>query len=234
MSEGREASLELLRSLAPLEGMKRENLHALSRKVTIQQMAAGRLLFKQGENDKRTVWVIGGLVELSDEGRTVGLVKGGSNEARSPLAPGQPRKYTAKASEDINYLSIDSELLDVMITWDQTGSYEVGDLQAQLNTGEDAGDWMTTLLQTKAFHRIPPANLQAIFMRMQQTQYRAGEVVIKQGDDGDFFYAIVKGRCQVTRETPLNKAGIKLAELTVGETFGEEALIADTKRNATV
>ncbi|MCA8885583.1 MAG: cyclic nucleotide-binding domain-containing protein [Hyphomonadaceae bacterium] len=197
-------------------------------------MAAGRLLFKQGENDKRTVWVIGGLVELSDEGRTVGLVKGGSNEARSPLAPGQPRKYTAKASEDINYLSIDSELLDVMITWDQTGSYEVGDLQAQLNTGEDAGDWMTTLLQTKAFHRIPPANLQAIFMRMQQTQYRAGEVVIKQGDDGDFFYAIVKGRCQVTRETPLNKAGIKLAELTVGETFGEEALIADTKRNATV
>lgn len=109
-----------------------------------------------------------------------------------------------------------------MITWDQTGSYEVGDLQAQLNTGEDAGDWMTTLLQTKAFHRIPPANLQAIFMRMQQTQYRAGEVVIKQGDDGDFFYAIVKGRCQVTRETPLNKAGIKLAELTVGETLGKK------------
>ncbi len=46
---------------------------------------------------------------------------------------------------------------------------------------------MTTLLQTKAFHRIPPANIQAIFMRMQRVPYRAGEVVIKQGDEGDYL-----------------------------------------------
>jgi CRP-like cAMP-binding protein len=57
MSEGREVTVDLLRSLAPLEGMKRENLHALARKVVIKQMPAGRLLFKEGENDKRTVWV---------------------------------------------------------------------------------------------------------------------------------------------------------------------------------
>jgi rhodanese-related sulfurtransferase len=38
----------------------------------------------------------------------------------------------------------------------------------------------------------------------------------------------------VTRETPLSKEGIKLAELQVGDTFGEEALISDAKRNATV
>ena len=37
-----------------------------------------------------------------------------------------------------------------------------------------------------------PANLQAIFMRMNRQPYRAGEVVIKQGDDGDYFYAIVQ------------------------------------------
>jgi rhodanese-related sulfurtransferase len=93
---------------------------------------------------------------------------------------------------------------------------------------------MTTLLQTKAFHRIPPANIQAIFLRMQRVPYKAGEVVIKQGDEGDFFYAIVNGKCIVTRETPLNKEGIKLAELSIGDTFGEEALIAEAKRNATV
>jgi len=38
----------------------------------------------------------------------------------------------------------------------------------------------------------------------------------------------------VTRETPLNKEGIRLAELQVGDTFGEEALISEAKRNATV
>jgi rhodanese-related sulfurtransferase len=44
----------------------------------------------------------------------------------------------------------------------------------------------------------------------------------------------VSGKCVVTRETPLNKEGIKLAELGPGDSFGEEALIAEAKRNATV
>jgi CRP-like cAMP-binding protein len=34
--------------------------------------------------------------------------------------------------------------------------------------------------------------------------------VIKQGDEGDYFYAIVQGQCLVTRESPLNQKGIKL------------------------
>ena len=93
---------------------------------------------------------------------------------------------------------------------------------------------MTTLLQTKAFHKIPPANIQAIFMRLQQVNYKAGDVVIKQGEEGDYFYVITRGKCVVTRETPLNKEGIRLAELQVGDTFGEEALISEAKRNATV
>ena len=120
-----------------------------------------------------------------------------------------------------------------MITWDQTGLLR-GQRNYRRQFGADADDWMTVLLQTKAFHRIPPANLQALFMRMQHVACRAGEVVIKQGDDGDYFYVITKGSAVVTRETPMNRDGLKLAELGVGESFGEEALISDAKRNATI
>jgi len=144
-----------------------------------------------------------------------------------------PRKLTARAVDPIEYLAVDSELLDMMITWDQTGTYEVAELQAQFS-GSGGDDWMTTLLQTKAFHRIPPANIQAIFMRMQRVACRTGEVIIQQGTEGDYFYAIVSGKCVVMRETPLNREGIRLAELTVGDTFGEEALISEAKRNATI
>jgi rhodanese-related sulfurtransferase len=135
------------------------------------------------------------------------------------------------ATSPVEYLVIDSDLLDVMLTWDQTGSYEVSELRGEASGGDD---WMTTLLQTKAFHKIPPANIQAIFMRLQQVNYRAGDVVIKQGEEGDYFYVITRGKCVVTRETPLNKEGIRLAELQLGDTFGEEALISEAKRNATV
>src|SRR5688572_2664457 len=232
MSQEKPVELDVLRSFSPLDGLKRENLHALGKKTRLQELDSGRILFKEGESDKRTIYLVGGELELRVGDRTVSMLRAGTPEARIAIAPGQPRRFTARALSDVTYVAIDSDLLDVMITWDQTGSYEVSEIAGGGST--DGDDWMTVLLQTKAFHRIPPANLQALFMRMQHVACRAGEVVIKQGDDGDFFYVITRGSAVVTRETPMNRDGLKLAELGVGESFGEEALISDGKRNATI
>jgi CRP-like cAMP-binding protein len=226
-----QVTITQLKAFSPLDGLKSDNLTALVKKTKIRSAEAGRALFTEGDSEKRTIYVLVGTVDLREGDEIVATISGGTDEARNPVAPMLPRRYSAVARDEVQYISIDSDLLDVMLTWDQTGSYEVSELKGDSGP---ADDWMTTLLQTKAFHKIPPANIQAIFMRMQQVNYKAGDVIIKQGGDGDYFYVITRGRCVVTRETPLNKEGIRLAELEVGDTFGEEALISQAKRNATV
>ena len=225
-------SPDLLRRFSPLDGLKRENVAALAKKMEVRTLDGSKPLLREGDTDKRTYYLVTGTVELTDRNGNVRLLRAGTDDARNPITPGLPRRYTVRAVDRVEYISVDTELLDVMLTWDQTGSYEVNELRSDDRGNSD--DWMTTLLQTKAFHRIPPGNIQAIFMRMQQVHFTAGEVIIKQGDEGDYFYVITRGKCTVTRETPLNKEGIKLAELNVGDTFGEEALISHNRRNATV
>ena len=224
--------IDLLRTFSPLDGLKKESLAALSRKATLKELSSGRMLYRQGDTDKRTFYLVRGEVELRTGETAVATVRAGTVEARNPLTPGVPRRFSARAATDIEFLSIDSDLLDVLLTWDQTGKYEVEELSS--DNPSSSTDWMTMLLQTKAFHRIPPSNLQAIFMRMSSINTRSGDVVVKQGDEGDYFYVITAGRCSVTRESPMNREGIRLAELGAGDTFGEEALISQSKRNATV
>jgi CRP-like cAMP-binding protein len=101
MSQGRPVDVPLLRQFAPLDGMKKENQASLARKVFIREMDPGRLLFKQGDTDKRTSWIVAGTVELREDERTVGVIKGGSPEARQPISAKLPRVFSARAMDAV-------------------------------------------------------------------------------------------------------------------------------------
>ena len=157
----KQIELAQLKALSPIDSLKKDNLHALVKKTKVRDAQPGEVLFREGDSEKRTVYVLNGTVELREGDATTAKIVGGADEARHPLSPKLPRRQTAIATSSVEYITIDSDLLDVMLTWDQTGSYEVAELRGETGSNDD---WMTTLLQTKAFHKIPPANIQAIFM----------------------------------------------------------------------
>ena len=83
MAEEQSASIQLLRTFAPLDGMKRENLAALAKKVSVRTLTRGRILFSQGDTDKRTVWLVSGLVEIDDGEHKPSVLRGGTPETRA-------------------------------------------------------------------------------------------------------------------------------------------------------
>src|SRR5258707_13789345 len=89
----RPVDLAILKTFSPLDGLKAENLHALARKTVIRELGAGRMLFKEGDTDKRTYYLVTGQVELRSDERIMGVIRSGTPEARAPLAPGLPRKF---------------------------------------------------------------------------------------------------------------------------------------------
>ena len=223
---------KLLTRYQPLNAINTDNLTQLAKQIQSENLSTGSTLFSKGDKDKFQFFLVEGEINLSGDSGVLKTIKAGSNGGLTAIAQVIPRTVTATARTDCVIFKVSANTIDVMLTWEQAGSYQVTELG--VDDSEDDDDWMNRLLQTEAFHRIPPANIQAIFTRMESVAFKAGEAVINQGDDGDYFYIIKNGRCLVTRTMPGQEKAIKLAELKDGDTFGEEALISSNKRNATI
>jgi len=221
-----------LRTLVPPSALNPDNFQELAGKAYIEAVAAGSTLFRAGELDRKTVYLLEGEVELTSAQRVKTTVQGGTELARHPLVNQQPRQHTAIARTPCRVTRLDSDLLDILLTWDQLAGIEVEEIRAD-DTGSREGDWMTRILQSRAFLQVPPTNIQAMFMRMQELPLAAGATVIRQGDEGDYYYIIRSGKAKVTR---LARTGseITLAQLAEGDAFGEEALLSEAQRNATI
>ena len=223
----------LLKSFVPPSALNAENFQELAGKAEVEELGAGKAIFKQGDVDRKTVYLLEGEVELVTASGDKSGVKSGTDIARHPLANHQPRKHTAVTKSPCKITRIDSDLLDILLTWDQLSGIEVDEIASEEEEDGDDGDWMTRILQSKAFLKVPPANIQAIFMRMEELPVKAGETIIKQGDDGDYYYIIKTGKCKVTRASKTGTE-LTLATLSDGDAFGEEALLTEAKRNANI
>ncbi|MGQ0658739.1 MAG: cyclic nucleotide-binding domain-containing protein [Chromatiales bacterium] len=224
----------VLKTLVPPGGLNNESFQELASKACVEEIAAGRTLFRLGEHDRKTTYVLEGEVQLTSEKGKITSVAGGSSAARYPLAHHQPRQHVAIAKTSCKITRLDSDLLDILLTWDQLSGIEVNEIGPQKEAGKsEEVDWMTRILQSKAFLQIPPANIQSMFLRMHEVSVKAGEMIIRQGDDGDYYYIIKTGKAKVTRASKAG-ADLTLAQLEEGDAFGEEALLSEAKRNANV
>lgn len=218
-----------LNNYQPLGSLTPENLKEIAEKLEVHELKKGDTVFKEGDKDDSHIFLHTGNIELLKAGKTLKTIEAGTADAKSAIAHIIPRNLSCLAASDAVIFKVDADLLDLMLAWDQTGSFQVEEL-----SGGDDDDWMTRILQTESFRRIPPANIQAIFSSLEDIDVNIGDSIIRQGAPGDYFYIIKSGRCMVTRKIPGQDKDVKLADLKTGDTFGEEALISDATRNASI
>ena len=193
--------------------------------------------FRQRDWGGQVIYLMRGELMIRQQDGTVRVLVGGTDRALFPVAQAGQMPVATKAITDIELLRIEEEASDIVVTWDQCASGGMGKTPAPEAVA--ATDWRmmsgmfaVQTLTYGAFASLPPAHIATLLERFQRNAFKRGDVVIRQGDAGDYYYLIEQGRCLVTRDVA--GSTVELAELKAGDAFGEEALVSDSPRNATV
>ena len=218
------ASPDQLAALAPLAGLSRERLAELSEVAAIERAPRGADPFIGSTRAKQSVFLLAGELLLSFQAGGTLVVVGGSEETRHALNRRKETVARARAITDVDLLVLEDDLLDILATWDQVAASGGREMAA-------SGAFSLSNLRT-IFAPLPAARIDELFRRFERRPCARGEVVIREGDEGDYYYVIESGRFQVSRT--VGGAEVVLAELKTGDAFGEEALVSEAKRNATV
>ena len=225
----------VLQTLEPIASLGKERVEELAALCFVENIPAGITLFHAGDNDNQTVYLLKGEVILStDKGDKQLSLLGSSEDAQYAIADKQPRQLSATTETNADVLRIDNDLLDIMLTWDQLTQYEADvEVHSDKKTDGKKEDWMGAMGKTSAFKTLPPANIEKLLARMEKMPVKNRQAIIRQGDEGDYYYLIESGKASVTRQIETGDSK-ELAQLGPGACFGDEALVSDAKRNATV
>ena len=93
-------------------------------------------------------------------------------------------------------------------------------------------DEVGMLRRVPLFSGIEPTKLKLLAFTSDRVSYSAGQILFRQGDEGDAAYVILSGTAEVLVESESGQ--IKVAELEPNSIVGEIAILCNVSRTATV
>lgn len=240
-----ELDINVLAGLEPISSFKPAQLFELLEYCNVEVIPKGGNPFKEHGLLGQSVYLMDGELELNYQDGNKVVLSARHELAKHPIGKRQPNIVSATALRESQLLRVDDDLLDRMVTFDQFAKQGLaGDPRAadKVKNHTEAATSVRHLLSFNMFSadslksgplaQLPMANISALLQRIEAVTVREGDVIIREGGEGDYYYLIDNGRALVTRL--VDGVDVPIAELKAGDVFGEEALISDAKRNATI
>lgn len=222
------ANVEGLQRFVPFDGITPNHLRLIAPQIEYQELPANRVLFKRGQPGDLAFFLLQGSVDLADASFQIRHFNADDDENYLALDDFDVHSVSAITTEKSLVCSLPRALLKLVNDWVQLGDSSDGD-----GTPEDSDEgWMEALLESGLFAQIPPTKIQSLFARFESCEVKMGDVVIKEGEEGDTFYVLKQGYALVTKQQ--GKGQRTLAGIRSGQFFGEDALISDRPRGASI
>jgi len=226
-------TVEFLKNFAPLHTLTEEHLARLAKRVVVEDVAKGTVVCHEGDTDHDVIYLLEGGVEMRSRSSSMSrILQAGTPDASFPLSPGLPRPYTVTATTAARIFRIDNAKLERAVLLDE--------VSATITRIHDAGSafagdsvWLEEMLASPAFSNLARERVAMLLLKLEPMIVKSGEVVIRQGEAGDYYYVLKEGELTVARKDAQGKVKL-VSKLKRGDVFGEEALLTGDPRNASI
>lgn len=218
-----------LKSFTPFDKLADAHLSDIIKKGEFMYVPKGTMVFKRGATDEYDYWLIDGTLDLLDAEFRVTPLSSNDADSHAPIDNESPHRFTVVCTSQSTLFRLTKSYLDLITKLDEAGNYMVTNVD---EVHEEQSDWMSSLLSAPLFDFVQPAQIQKLFSKFEPVVRYQGDTIILQGEPGDYFFVIQSGRVKVEQET--DGLPVKVAEMGPGSFFGEDALVSDVARNATV
>ncbi len=176
-----------------------------------------------GQEGEEAVYLLNGKVNVSQNEETDSLQSGKTQCRPIRLTSGSKITFEARAPSMI--CRADREQLDYLIGWNTM-------LENMQSGQEGLQDILEHLKHPAVFMHLPFSNVEEAFRRMKKREVNAGDRIMEQGGLADNFYIIENGRAEVWQQGLYDDEPVRVAELSQGHHFGDDALVMGGTRNA--